>query len=265
MNRLFTLLLVAVAFTACKKEEKTITPTPVDKPISYLNRVTYFSPQLGQELLQDTIALDAQGSLAFAAHVGKNRQHQGFTNIYTKDGFGRIVKAEGYSEPTDVIDGILSTIYSFTYNDKGNIDKAVLVQTGITRLISTYTYDEYNRLVSERREAMYPEAAITTREYTYSNPGTLNPASMKETMNDDATTTTEYLYTYDSNPTPYSTLPKILYYMGIGPLSVNNVVNVSVRDENNTTTNIYRYNGEGLPFVKQSNKDTEYKYYYGTL
>lgn len=263
MNRLFTLLLVAAAFSACKKEDKTITPTATNKPVAYLNKTTYFDTTYGMELMQDTISVDAQGNLLFAARLAPGQQFQGFTNIYTKDDFGRITKAEGYEGSSDVIDGHEALVFNFEYDNNGNISKSSCQVVYRSYSVTTYSYDMYNRLVKEDITYTYKPAQNTVREYTYNSPGTLNPTTLKETTGGNPKTTVEYLYTYDNKPNPYTTLPRILYYMGIGQPGSNNILTTAVRDENNTTSYIYRYTADGLPFNRQSNTSTEYKYYYG--
>ncbi len=262
MNRISTLLLLTIAFAACKKEDKTIAPPAANKPVAYLNKTTYFDTTYRQELMEDTISVDAAGNLLFAARLAPGAQLQAFTNIYTKDAFGRIAKAEGYKEPGDVIDGYASTVYHFEYDNNGNISKRTYILTDRLNTVSTYSYDTYNRLVKEDVVNKYRPEENMARVYTYTTPGTLNPATMKVTTAGNPQSMVEYLYTYDNKPNPYTTLPAILYYMGIGTLGTNNILTTAVRDENSTTSYIYRYTADGLPFNRQSNKATEYKYYY---
>lgn len=272
MNRLFTLLLVAAAFSACKKEDKTITPTATNKPVAYLNKTTYYDTTYKRELLLDTFVLDNNGELSMAVHITYNSYYGTppvpspdpiLLNEFIKDSKGRITEANGYYDIYAYSDLYITVSYQLEYGANGNVSQRSFARNGKTEEITTYAYDTYNRLVTETHNHLYDNSKNTVREYTYNSPGTLNPATMKETTGGNPKTTVEYLYTYDNKPNPYTTLPRILYYMGIGQPGENNILTTAVRDENNTTSYIYRYTADDLPFNRQSNISTEYKYYYG--
>ncbi|RYE24772.1 MAG: hypothetical protein EOP51_06315 [Sphingobacteriales bacterium] len=263
MNRIYTLLLIAAAFTACKKEDKTITPAAPEKTAPYLNKVMRYSSLYLKDIMTDSILLDENGELKFTSHyytANGNDDYDGYTDTYTRDKIGRITLAKGFFQDYDVFSG---TAFNFEYDSRSNISKVTLERIYNTTVVTTYSYDEYDRIVKEQADYTYYPEKNTLREYTYATPGTFNPASMKETIGNDSKNAVTYLYSYDSKSSPFATLPKIVYYMGLGQLGVNNVLSVSVKDENNTTTNIYRYGDNQLPFNKQDNRGSEYKYYYG--
>ena len=271
MNRISTLLLLTIAFAACKKEDKTIAPPAANKPVAYLNKTTYFDTTYKRELLLDTFVLDNNGELSRAVHITYNSYYGNppvlspdpiLLNEFIKDSKGRITEANGYYDIYDYTDLYITVSYQLEYDANGNVSKRSFARNGETTEVTTYAYDNYNRLVKEDVVNKYRPEENIVRAYTYTTPGTLNPATMKVTTAGNPGSTVEYLYTYDNKPNPYTTLPAILYYMGIGTLGTNNILTTAVRDENSTTSYIYRYTADGLPFNRQSNKATEYKYYY---
>ncbi len=254
MNRLFILLLITAAFTACKKEDKTVTPLAPERPIPYLAKTTYWDPGLRRLLPHDTFSLNANGDIVVVGLYKSDVDGPYYLDNFQHNSNGNIVGASGYMHNDRYI------TFTYEYDLNNNISKRTANGTLYGTLISKYSYDTNNRLVREEEIYGYNNTIRRVREYTYSD-NTLNPSTMKVT--DEQGLLTEYIYTYDNKPTPYSTLPKIVYYMGAGELGVNNVLSVSVRYENNTTSYLYRYDANNLPFDKQDNKGSQYKYYYG--
>jgi hypothetical protein len=251
MKRLLTLLTLTIAFAACKKEDKTITPVAPEKTAPYLSRVTYFDTLYKRELQKDSVQLTQEGNLAYVGVYDKYFELENF--VYDKK--GNLTEASGqmYS------DGWVTL--HFEYDGLGNIiERTKESNTYIIEKVS-YSYDNYNRIAKEEHtSSWYPQENVT-REYSYKD-GSMNPVSMTETSHENAQHSVTYLYSYDTRPNPYNTLPKIVYYMGVGELGVNNITSTSVRDANNTITKTYHYGDNNLPFNQQTNVGEEFKYYY---
>jgi YD repeat-containing protein len=243
------LLAVLISLNACKKEE-TDTRRPTTTPGKYLSKVNSWQTNTNTEVTSSSFEMNTDGELTSVKTFAANSEALLNLTSFTKDGSGKITRATGTYKGQPVA-------YVFEYDGNGNVASQTYTTGDAPAITTQYTYDGSHRII--KIEEMENGVVTTTRTYTYAATGN-NPTGM-ELVTKGTQGAMGYRYTFDDKKNPYLSLPKIIYYLGIGEFYDDNLL-VEIETNGTARKSTYQYGADNYPTSRDDGGGSGIKFYY---
>lgn len=250
MKNLSLLFFAAlISLCACKKDEPN-TKRPTTTQGKYLSKTTLWQTNTNTETTASSFEMNTNGDLTSVKTFTENSEELLDLTTFTKDGSGRIAQVTGTYKGQSVA-------YVFQYDGGNNIIKQTYTSGDSPATITQYTYDDSRRIV--KIEEIKAGVNTMTKTYTYQATGN-NPTGM-ELVTEGSQGAAGFRYTFDDKKNPFISLPKVLYYLGVGEFYDDNLL-VESETDGTTRTSTYLYNADGYPTSRDDGNGSGVKFYY---